>query len=103
MKMKKRTTIDPDNPPLTDAQLRAMRPATAEELDLGRRAIENTLGVRRPLRVGRPTKYPSGKLAGVYIRLHPKVLEWAKREAKRRHVGYQTFLSEWLLHGAQAA
>jgi predicted DNA binding CopG/RHH family protein len=39
----------------------------------------------------------------VYIRLHPAVLQWAKREAKRRHVGYQTFLSEWLLHGAQAA
>lgn len=80
-----------------------MRPATEEEVDRGRRAIENTLRVSRPLRVGRPTKYPSGKLSGVYIRLHPKVIQWAKREAKKRHVGYQTFLSEWLLHGAQAA
>ena len=86
LKTKKRVIIDPVNPPLTDAQLRLMRPATTEEVERGRRAIENTLGVRRPMRVGRPTKYSSGKLAGVYIRLHPKVLEWAKREAKKRHV-----------------
>jgi hypothetical protein len=103
MKMKKHPTIDPDNPPLTNEQLRAMRPATTDEVDRGRRAIENTLGVCRPPRVGRPTKYASGKLAGVYIRLHPQVLEWARREARKRHVGYQTFLSEWLLHDAQAA
>ena len=101
--MKRRTTIDPHNPPLTDAQLRAMRPATAKEIERGRLSIENTLGVRRSPRVGRPTKYPSGKLTGVYIRLHPKVLQWAKREAKKKNVGYQTFLSEWLLQGTQAA
>src|ERR1700693_3470605 len=97
MKMKKRITIDPDNPPLTDAQLRAMRPVTPEEVERGRQAIQNTLGVPRPKRVGRPTKYASGKLQGVYIRLHPEVIVWAKREAQKRHIGYHTFLSDWLM------
>jgi hypothetical protein len=103
MKTKKRITIDPDNPPLTDAQLRTLRPATPEEVELGRLAIQNTLGIPRPKRAGRPTKYASGKLQGVYIRLHPQVIAWAKREAQKRHIGYHTFLSDWLMQRAQAA
>ena len=103
MKMKKRITIDPDNPPLTESQLRSMRPATAEEVELGRLAIQGKLGIPRQKRVGRPTKYASGKLKGVYIRLHPQVIAWAKREAQKRHIGYHTFLSEWLMQRARAA
>ena len=103
MKMKKRITIDSDNPPLTGTQLRAMRPATEKEIELGRQAIQNTLGVPRPKRVGRPTKYASGKLQGIYIRLHPQVIAWAKREAQKRHIGYHTFLSDWLMQRARAA
>ena len=104
-KQKVRKLDDPDLniPPLTDAQLRAMRPATPEETEMGRRAIENTLGIPRPPRVGRPPKHASGKLHGVYIRLHPHVITWAKREAQKRHMGYQTFLSDLLMNKAQAA
>jgi hypothetical protein len=34
------------------------------------------------------------------IRLHPKVLAWARREARRRKVGYQTVINEALLEKA---
>lgn len=94
---------DLDIPPLNDAQLRLARRVTPEETEMFRRAIENTFGVPRPPRVGRPTKHPSGKLQGVYIRLHPIVIAWAKREAQKRHIGYQTFLSDLLMGRAQAA
>jgi len=71
--------------------------ATPERSGVGGGArLENTLGVSRAAAGwGARPNTPHGKLAGVYIRLHPKVIQWAKREAKRRHVGYQTFLSEW--------
>lgn len=35
--------------------------------------------------------------SAVSIRLHPKVIHWAKDQAKRRHVGYQTMINEVLL------
>lgn len=31
------------------------------------------------------------------IRLNPKVLAWAKKEAQRRGIGYQTVINEALL------
>jgi predicted DNA binding CopG/RHH family protein len=31
------------------------------------------------------------------IRLHPKAIAWAKREAKKRGIGYQTVINETLL------
>ena len=37
------------------------------------------------------------KYRPVSIRLHPSVLTWAKREAKRRGLGYQTVINEVLL------
>ena len=102
--MKRKEKIDfSDIPELTAEQLKRARPATAEEIELGRLAIQNTLGIPRPKRVGRPTKYASGKLRGIYIRLHPQVIAWAKREAQKRHVGYHTFISDWLMQKAQAA
>jgi len=36
----------------------------------------------------------------VSIRLHPKVVAWAKREAKRRRIGYQTVINEVSLKAA---
>jgi hypothetical protein len=101
--MKRKEKIDfSDIPELTAAQLKRFRPATPKEVELGRLAIQNTLGIPRPKRVGRPLKYASGKLRGVYIRLHPEVIAWAKREAQKRHIGYHTFLSDWLMHRARA-
>ena len=71
------------------------RRVTREEVHRAKKAIEERLGEKRPNR-GRPPK-ARGKYKPVSIRLHPKVLDWAKREAERRGVGYQTVINEVLL------
>ncbi len=63
--------------------------------EAARRAIEQKLGQPRRGR-GRPAK-GSEKYLAVSIRLNPKALTWAKKEAKRRGVGYQTVINEVLL------
>jgi predicted DNA binding CopG/RHH family protein len=92
---------DPDLeiPPLTKEQLRLARRALPEETEKYRQAIQKTLGVSRSPRLGRPPK-GEDKYKPVYIRLHPSALAWAKREAKRRGIGYQTVINETLLHRA---
>ena len=47
--------------------------------------------------IGRPRNPPDEKFVPVYIRLDPRIVKWAKREAKRRRLGYQTVLNEELL------
>jgi len=74
------------------------RRVTPAETKAAREAIENKLGVKRPRR-GRPPK-SKDKFQPVSIRLHPKALEWARKEAKRRGVGYQTIINEVLLKKA---
>ena len=74
------------------------RRITATEVRSAKKAIEEKLGVKRPNR-GRPPK-GDAKFRPVSIRLHPKALEWAKREAKRRGVAYQTIITEILLKKA---
>ena len=59
------------------------------------KAIEAKLGTKRPRR-GRPPKGIE-KYTPVSIRLHPDVIAWAKREAKKRRLGYQTIINEVLL------
>lgn len=71
------------------------RHVSEQESRLFKRAIEDKLGVKRLSR-GRPKK-TSDKYKPIAIRLHPKILLWAKREAKRRGVGYQTVINEVLL------
>ena len=71
------------------------RRVTATEVESGRKAIEEKLDTKRKSR-GRPPKLEE-KYKPVSIRLHPKVLEWAKREAEKRGVGYQTIINEILL------
>ena len=71
------------------------RRLTAKEAEAARKAIERKLGKKRPRR-GRPPKGVE-KYRPVSIRLHPSVLTWAKREAKRRGLGYQTVINEVLL------
>ena len=75
------------------------RRVTAQEVELGRRAIEAYTGIPRPPR-GRPPKPETEKYLATSIRLHPKALAWARREARRRHVGYQTIINEVLLEKA---
>jgi len=71
------------------------RRATPAETEAGRKAIEKKTGVKRPRR-GRPPKGEE-KFQPISIRLHPEVLSWAKAEARRRKVGYQTIINEALL------
>lgn len=75
----------------------ARRVSTAET-EAARKAIEAKLGAKRPKR-GRPPK-GAEKFQPISIRLHPAVLLWAKAEAKRRKVGYQTIINETLLRAS---
>lgn len=70
-----------------------------EKLELFRKAFKNTFGYPAPQR-GRPAKDSDDKYKPISIRLHPTILEWAKREAKKRGVGYQTIINEVLLKAA---
>ncbi|OGQ41209.1 MAG: AT hook motif protein [Deltaproteobacteria bacterium RIFCSPLOWO2_12_FULL_40_28] len=72
------------------------RRITAKEVALARKAIEHITGKKRKLR-GRPPKSSIEKYKAISIRLHPRVIEWAKREAKKKGIGYQTIISQVLL------
>lgn len=72
------------------------RRVSSKEVESARKAIESITGKKRPNR-GRPSKAAGEKFIPTSIRLHPKVLKWAKREAKKRGVGYQTVINEFLL------
>jgi len=71
------------------------RRVTADEVDAARAAIVAKLGKARPRR-GRPPK-GAEKYLPVSMRLHPRIVAWAKREGKRRGIGYQTVINEVLL------
>ncbi|MBO9666361.1 MAG: BrnA antitoxin family protein [Bdellovibrio sp.] len=75
------------------------RKVTPSETAIFREMIEKKLGVKRPKR-GRPPKAVGAKMTPISIRVHPKVLSWAKKEAKRRGVGYQTVINDVLLKAA---
>jgi uncharacterized protein (DUF4415 family) len=75
------------------------RRVTRRELTAARKAIEMKTGMPRPPR-GRPEKSEADKYQPTSIRLHPKVLAWARKEARKRGVGYQTIINEALLEKA---
>ena len=75
------------------------RRVTKRELAAARKAIAAKTGTPRPLR-GRPSKSESEKYQATSIRLHPRVIAWAHREARKRGVGYQTIINEVLLEKA---
>lgn len=77
------------------------RRVTPRETDAFRKAIEEKLGVKRAKR-GRPPKARDEKFEPISIRLHPVAIAWAKKEAKKRGVGYQTIINEILLEKAAA-
>ena len=99
MNTKKSKFIDPDNPPLTEAQLREFHPLSARRRAIFRKAYINTFK-KKPPKMGRPPKRSHEKYREVHIRLHPEALAWAKAEAKKRGLGYQTVINETLLHRA---
>ena len=77
----------------------AARWVTAREVESARKAIAAKLGKERPRR-GRPPKEEAERYRAVSIRLHPRVIEWAKKEARRRGVGYQTVINTVLLRAS---
>ena len=76
--------------------LESARRISAREVRAARRAFEKKTGKKRALR-GRPAKPDEEKFIRTSIRLHPEVLQWAKREAKKQGCGYQTVTNEALL------
>jgi predicted DNA binding CopG/RHH family protein len=99
MKTKKNKAIDPENPPLTEAQLQKFRPLSSKRREMFRQAYLKTFKKEPPV-MGRPPKDAAEKYRHVHIRLHPQALAWAKQEAERRGIGYQTVINETLLHRA---
>lgn len=75
------------------------RRVTQAEVGAARAAIEARTGVPRPPR-GRPPKPETEKYQATSIRLHPKAIAWARREARKRRVGYQTIINQVLLEKA---
>jgi uncharacterized protein (DUF4415 family) len=72
------------------------RRVTHREIAAARKAIEAKTGIPRPPR-GRPSKAETDKYQPTSIRLHPKAIAWARKEARKRGVGYQTIINEVLL------
>lgn len=72
------------------------RRVISEESQAFRTAIADQLGGNLKKR-GRPSKEEEEKYEPISIRLHPKVLAWAKEAAEKRGIGYQTVSNEVLL------
>ncbi len=70
------------------------------ETNLYRKAIGKKLGIKRKARPGRPQKMTSDKYIPISIRLHPKVIAWAKQQAKKQGIKYQSIINQVLLHVA---
>lgn len=75
------------------------RRISKKELAAARKAIELKTSVPRTPR-GRPAKSEQDKYQPTSIRLHPKIMVWARKEARKRGVGYQTIINEVLLERA---
>lgn len=52
-------------------------------------------------KLGRPLKSVDEKHRPISIKLHPEVYDWAKQEAKKKGLGYQTVINETLLNIAK--
>lgn len=88
-----------DIPELTAEYFKRARHFTPEERAMFRQAYINTFGKEPPAR-GRPAKASHLKYRDIHLKLHPKALSWARAEAKRRGIGYQTLINEVLLRNA---
>lgn len=72
------------------------RRITPEEVMAAEKAIQEQFGIDAS-RAGRPPKNETEKYQAISIRLHPQVMAWAKAEAKKQGVGYQTIINQALL------
>lgn len=81
---------------VTEFPFASARRITPHESAAAQDAVREQFGIEPPKR-GRPTKDDGEKYEPVSIRLHPKVVQWAKDEAQKRSIGYQTVINEALL------
>jgi uncharacterized protein (DUF4415 family) len=88
-----------DSPEWTKEDFKRARHFTPEERAMFRAAYINMFGHPPPKR-GPLHKHPSERYVPTYIKLHPKVIQWARREGKRRGLGYQTIINQALLRRA---
>lgn len=72
------------------------RQVTPEENEKFTEALTKQFGMKLTKR-GRPAKDEEEKYEPISIRLHPKILAWAKEEAKKRGIGYQSVINQALL------
>jgi len=72
------------------------RRITPEEAIAAETAIKEQFGINYSRR-GKPPKSETEKYQVVSIRLHPQAIAWAKAEAKKQGVDYQTIINEALL------
>jgi predicted DNA binding CopG/RHH family protein len=95
----------PDQPPSKNVNNMSQKPefpfdrarrVTPEENQKFRAAISEQFGLELKKR-GRPSKEEEEKYEPISIRLHPKILVWAKKEAEKQGIGYQTLINELLL------
>ena len=92
----KKKKIDEEDLEVPEFDFSRARRITPEERRMYRQAYKNTFGVEMPRR-GRPLKKSHLKYRDIHIKIHPKVLRWAKTKAKQSGVGYQTVINETLL------
>ncbi|MBF2057580.1 MAG: BrnA antitoxin family protein [Cyanobacterium sp. T60_A2020_053] len=72
------------------------RQVTPEENEKFRKAIASQFNLKLRKR-GRPAKDENELYEQISIRLHPEVLAWAKKEAEKQGIGYQTVINQTLL------
>lgn len=72
------------------------RRITPDEIQKARKAIAKKLGMKRLLR-GRPPKASHEKYHAISIRLDPRIIAWAKKEANRKGLKYQSIINKALL------
>jgi predicted DNA binding CopG/RHH family protein len=70
------------------------RRVTPEENQKFRAAVSAQLKLKKR---SLPSKDEDDKYEPVSIRLHPRILVWAKEEAAKQGIGYQTVINELLL------
>lgn len=76
------------------------RQVTPEENEQFRKAIAQQFNLKLKKR-GRPVKQKDDKYELISIRVHPRVLAWAKEKAEKQGIGYQTVINETLLENIE--
>jgi len=73
------------------------KPLSQQNSNIGDEADKPVAKKRRAPGGGRKAKKQNELYVSISMRLHPKVMEWAKAEAEKQGIGYQSFINETLL------